>query len=75
MGRSSVKVKPYSIRCGKAIEQLVGGRQSLAKALNVSEQAVARWFHEESIPARQVIALVRLSNGKFAAEELLGEHD
>jgi hypothetical protein len=65
----------YSIRCLKAIEQFVGSRELLAEKLGCSKSAINNWVHKEKISKGAVLDLVRLSNRKFRAEELLGQLD
>lgn len=66
---------PYSIRCLKSIEHLIGGRDVLAKKLGVSKNTVDRWVIERQIPRAHILPLVKLSNEKFTCEELLGGND
>ena len=68
-------VEPYSIRCLRAVEDLVGGRERLCQELNLSSGAVSRWIKERQIARGAILDLVRLSGGKFTAEEFLGKND
>ena len=66
---------PYSSRCLRAIEGLVGSRALLADALGVSKFTIDSWFSKRRIPRKAVLELVSISEHKFSAEELLGKYD
>jgi DNA-binding transcriptional regulator YdaS (Cro superfamily) len=64
---------PRPIKCLQAVEKLVGGRDRLAEELGVSKYAINRWVAERRISRNAIVSLVKLSEGKFTAEEFLGE--
>ena len=64
---------PKAIKCLQAVEKLVGGRDRLAAELGVTRYAVNRWVAERRISRNAIVGLVKLSEGKFTAEEFLGE--
>ena len=68
-------VTPYSVRCFNAICEMVGGRENMAKELGVRKQTLANWAYERRISHRFLLKLVKLGEGKFSAEELLGKFD
>jgi len=69
------KMLPHSMRCLKAIEAYCGGREKLAELLGLSQPAIARWVQEGKIPRAWILSLIKLSEDRFTAEELLGARD
>ena len=73
--KSSDENPPYSMRCLLGIIELVGGRQKLADIIGISKAAIDRWFRINDIPKTYMLDLLRLGEGKYTAEELLGKYD
>lgn len=73
--RKNISKMPYSIRCLKAVEALVGGREELAEKIGVSHHTVGRWVHFEKISGKNLFNLSRISMGKFTADEFAGSFD
>jgi DNA-binding transcriptional regulator YdaS (Cro superfamily) len=69
------KDAPYSIKCLRAIEAFVGGREVLAKKLGVSEIAISKWVMSGKVSGKRVLALRELSGNRFSTDELLGAYD
>ena len=67
--------RKYSMRCFNAVVELVGSRKKLAGILGLSPRTIHDWAYRGEINPKYVIDLVRLSEGKFSAEELLGKFD
>ena len=67
--------KTYSIRCLRAIEGFVGGRERLAKRLGVSVATIAQWVRENKIVGKYILKLCEISDDHFQADELLGRFD
>lgn len=61
------------IKTASAIEricELAGGQIKVAKALEVTPQAVNLWVRTGRVPPERVLALERLSNGTISRHEL-----
>ena len=70
-GSVKLKDRPKRIDYLRAVEGFVGSRVALAKMLGVSRHGIDRWHHTGKIPSQHIIELVRISEGKFTAEDFL----
>lgn len=50
-----------------------GSQNKLAGELDISSVAVGYWFKERKIPPYRAIQIEKLTEGKFKAQELIGE--
>ena len=66
-------MEEHQIRCLRAVEQYVGGRNALAEKLGVTPGAIAKWVHNQNIPKAHIILLVKLSGGRFKPEDFFSE--
>ncbi len=48
-----------------------GNQAKLAKALNVTRQAITLWKMADTIPPAQAVEIERLTDGKFKAVDLV----
>lgn len=69
------KAKPWRIKCLRAVEGLLGGRQELADRLSLSRAAIDRWIREERLPQDYIGKLIELSHNRFTADDFLGLKD
>lgn len=67
-------MEPYSIRCLRAVEALVGGRDVLCDRLNLSKAAISRWIKEGHISKGAILDLTKIQD-KFSSDEFLGVFD
>lgn len=65
----------HSIRCLKAIEAYVGGRERLSTKLGVGRSTIDKWVREGKVSGKHVLKLRELSDDRFGTDELLGGHD
>lgn len=65
----------HSMRCFNAIVELSGGRRELAKKMGLTLRTVNEWAYRKKVPTNHLLKLVKLGQGKFSAEELLGKFD
>lgn len=70
-GGAIVEETPHSIRCLRAVEAFVGGRDKLAKNLGVSRGAIDRWIRVGSVAANKAIKLSALSDHRYKVEDFL----
>ena len=59
----------------KAIIAYNGGLDTFCDKLGLKKGTVYRWQRERKISAAYILPILKISDGKFTAEELLGGHD
>jgi hypothetical protein len=69
------KEKPWRVRCLRAVEGIVGGRDQLAVELGITKGAIDRWIREERLPQDHIGSLISLSRHRFTADDFLGLKD
>ncbi|MBT7540539.1 MAG: Cro/Cl family transcriptional regulator [Gammaproteobacteria bacterium] len=45
-------------------------QRSLAKAINVTPQAVNQWFHQAKVPVKRAVEIERLTDGAISRRDL-----
>jgi DNA-binding transcriptional regulator YdaS (Cro superfamily) len=66
---------PHSIRMLRAVENYFGGRNELAKILQINPTSICRWFEEKRVSARQVAKISAITGGRVSIDELMGVYD